>query len=162
MKRHYLISTQQGSNKTKTCTATNNNKPENQPTVAWNNINSYQHSRGLIRQKDALQPTTTSRRMNRLSHVTTLTNINAGVSKRQKHALQQQQQIPKTTGCHMKRRKASSRLNWHFHNVSRRCAIAQILKNWNRKLSHHHKNGNVLNRTYMDIGPFITKLLDEI
>jgi hypothetical protein len=28
--------------------------------------------------------------------------------------------------------------------------------------SHHHKNGNVLDRSSMDKGPFITKLLDEI
>jgi hypothetical protein len=29
-------------------------------------------------------------------------------------------------------------------------------------LSHHHDNGNVLNRGSMDKGPFITNLLDEI
>jgi hypothetical protein len=31
-----------------------------------------------------------------------------------------------------------------------------------KNYSHHHHNGNVLNRTSMDIAPFITNLLDEI
>jgi hypothetical protein len=31
-----------------------------------------------------------------------------------------------------------------------------------KNYSHHHKNGNVLNQTSMDIAPFITKLSEEI
>ena len=38
----------------------------------------------------------------------------------------------------------------------------EIIKNRNGKLSHHHDNGNVLNRTSMDIDVYNTKLSDEI
>jgi hypothetical protein len=38
----------------------------------------------------------------------------------------------------------------------------EFLKILRIEFSHHHDNGNVLNRTSMDIGPFITNLLDEI
>jgi hypothetical protein len=40
-------------------------------------------------------------------------------------------------------------------------ASLKFIKNSFKILSYHHHNGNVLNRTSMDIGPFITKLLDE-
>jgi hypothetical protein len=41
-------------------------------------------------------------------------------------------------------------------------ASLKYIKNSFKILSYHHHNGNVLNRTSMDIGPFITKLSDEI
>ena len=49
------------------------------------------------------------------------------------------------------------------------CAIAsrqgkffEIIKNSNGKLSHQHENGNVLNRSSMDIDLFNANLSDEI
>jgi hypothetical protein len=58
--------------------------------------------------------------------------------------------------------KARSRSNLFFLNTSWRCAIAQILKNWMKNYSHHHKNGNVLNRTSMDIDLFNKNLIEII
>jgi hypothetical protein len=57
-----------------------------------------------------------------------------------------------------------------FLNVSWRCAIPRDKQNSFKKLlriemknySHHNDNGNVLNRTSMDIGPFTTNLPEEI
>jgi hypothetical protein len=54
-------------------------------------------------------------------------------------------------------------------NMPRRCAIPhdspkffKILRIEMKNYSHHHDNGNVLNRTSMDVAPFITNLPDEI
>jgi hypothetical protein len=56
-----------------------------------------------------------------------------------------------------------------FLNTPRRCAIPRdspkffkILKIEMKNYSHHHDNGNVLNRSSMDIALFITNLSDEI
>jgi hypothetical protein len=46
-------------------------------------------------------------------------------------------------------------------NMPRRCAIQNSLKYLELK-SHHHDNGNVLNRSSMDIDLFRTNLSDEI
>jgi hypothetical protein len=58
--------------------------------------------------------------------------------------------------------KVRSRSLWHFLNASQRCGIAQIIKNSSKILSYRHDNGNVLNRTSMDIDLLNTNLLDKI
>jgi hypothetical protein len=40
--------------------------------------------------------------------------------------------------------------------------LSKILRIEMKNYSHHLDNGNILNQTSMDKGPFITKLLDEI
>ena len=57
---------------------------------------------------------------------------------------------------------ACSVRNWAFLNARDSLATRKIIKNSNGKLSHQHENGNVLNRTSMDVHLFNTNLLDEI
>jgi hypothetical protein len=48
--------------------------------------------------------------------------------------------------------------------ASQRCAIPGDRQNslkYQELNSHHHDNGNVMNQSSMDIGPFITNLSDK-
>jgi hypothetical protein len=45
---------------------------------------------------------------------------------------------------------------------ARYLATRKIIRNSFKILSYHHDNGDVLNRSSMDIGPLITSLPDEI
>jgi hypothetical protein len=47
-------------------------------------------------------------------------------------------------------------------DTSRQEKFFKILRIEIKNYSHHHDNGNVLNRTSMDINLFNTNLLDEI
>jgi hypothetical protein len=47
-------------------------------------------------------------------------------------------------------------------DTSRQAKFFKILRIEMKNYSHHNDNVNILNRTSMDIGPFITNLSDEI
>ena len=50
-----------------------------------------------------------------------------------------------------------------YYNIpSQQGKFLENIKNWNGKLSHHHENGNITDRTSMNINLSNTNLLDEI